>query len=292
MSHSGRISLISLIVFCIANTTEALDTSSVTQDTTKQTLMMKDGRVFLGKVVEIQDGVVVFVTAQDSVRFPMVEVATIRRNSAEMATVQQPRWRPNPHRTRLFFAPTGRTLDAGEGYLADHFIFFPALTLGLTDRLTAGGGVSIFPGVSISEQIFFATSKLGLLASQNVNVAAGALIGGFPGTDKIEGTAGVLFAVGTFGSLDQSITVGVGFGFLDGDLKGKPILVVGGEKRISSGVSLVSENWLVPDADPLGSFGVRLFGDFFSVDFGLMGGPFGDVGAFPYIDLVISFGRS
>jgi hypothetical protein len=257
------------------------------------TLATTDGDTLRGRVIEIENGEVVFETRVGVVRVPVSGVRSLTEfDPGNRISMRQGRWRrPNPHRTRLFFAPTGRTLNAGEGYLADHLLFFPALTLGLTDRLTMGGGFSIVPGINLTDQLFFVTPKLGLISSRDINVAVGAFVGGFPGTDEVNGTAGVVYGVGTFGSLDQSVTAGLGFGFLNRDVAEKAIFMLGGEKRVSENISIVSENWHMPGAEaPVLSAGVRMFGEFFSVDLGMMGFPGGDLSTFPYFDVVISFG--
>lgn len=51
----------------------------------------------------------------------------------------------DPHDTRLFFAPTARSLKRGEGYVGVYEIFLPFVQVGVTDRFSIGGGTpSIF----------------------------------------------------------------------------------------------------------------------------------------------------
>jgi hypothetical protein len=56
-------------------------------------------------------------------------------------------WFPNPNATRLFFGPTGRMLRQGKGYFSDYYVFFPAVTYGINDHVTLGGGMSLVPGL-------------------------------------------------------------------------------------------------------------------------------------------------
>jgi hypothetical protein len=137
--------------------------------------------------------------------------------------------------------------------------------------------------------LFFLTPKLGLVKTEQTNLSVGALVGGFPGNSDVEGTAGVVYGVGTFGPVERSLTFGVGLGFAGTDLAGKPVFMIGGETRVSKELALISENWLVVDEAPLLSVGCRMFGERFSVDLALAGVPGEDV--FPYIDLVYAFGH-
>ena len=108
--------------------------------------------------------------------------------------------------------------------------------------------------------------------------------------------AGILYGVGTYGTTETSITAGFGYGFVydddDSDTTDKPMLMLGGEKRLSKRTALVTENWLSPGVDqPLVSYGIRFFGEKLSVDLALIT-PLGADYIFPgmpYIDFVFHF---
>ena len=72
----------------------------------------------------------------------------------------------------------------------------------------------------------------------------------------------------------------------------KPMLMLGAEKRLLKHLALVTENWLFPGIDqPLGSYGIRLFGEKLSVDLAFLT-PLGEDYFFPglpYIDFVFHF---
>ena len=179
---------------------------------------------------------------------------------------------PNPNQTRLVFAPTGRMLKRGEGYFTDFWIFFPAFAAGVTDEVTLGGGMSIFPGGGISDQLLFFTPKIGIVKEDRFNAAIGALAVSIPGffDSSSRTSAGVLYGVGTWGGSDHNLTGGVGYGYLDDRLADSPVVMVGGETRVSPRLSLVSENYVFPGGTSLLSLGVRFMGRDISVDFSLM----------------------
>jgi hypothetical protein len=181
-------------------------------------------------------------------------------------------WPPNPGDTRLFFAPTGRMLEKGEGYFSDTYIFFLNFVGGVSSRVTLGGGFSIFPIEDFTDNIFYFTPKVGLVQTPRFNFAAGALVGfagfgSFDDTGGDIGSFGIIYGVGTLGSSDASLTFGGGVAYAGGDVADRPLLMVGGEKRIARRVSVVSENYVLPGEDgTLISYGLRFFGDRLSTD--------------------------
>jgi hypothetical protein len=85
-----------------------------------------------------------------------------------------------------------------------------------------------------------------------------------------EVTAGVVYGVGTFGDRDQAASVGVGFGFSNGDFESQPVVMAGGEMRVSSQTKLITENYFAPgESGVVLSGGIRFFGERLSADFGL-----------------------
>jgi hypothetical protein len=259
-----------------------------------QIITTNDGSRNVGRIIVIGSDSIDFRTDMTTVRIPIsgvvsiTEVATNARKSGKI-------WFENPNITRLFFAPTGRMLKKGEGYFSDYYLFFPGFSYGLSDRVTVGGGMSLFPGMNVNEQLFFVTPKVGLMSSEFVHVALGALVMRIPsddGWDEDPKGAGILYGVATWGSADASITAGAGFGFVGGNLAEKPMIMLGGEKRMTRTLALVTENWIFPGVDnPLISYGFRFFGERMSIDLGFLN-MLGEHAVFPgvpYVDFVIKF---
>jgi len=284
--------LLIAIVLAVPSQCLALDSTALAKSDQLMVLTTNEGLVLEGRILAIADGIVTFQTDGRTVQVPLSEIASVHPVPRPIG--MKPGWYPNPNRTRLLFAPTGRMLRAGEGYFFDYYVIFPGVSVGLSDRVTLGGGVSVIPGISIEEQLFYVSPKLGLLASENANLAIGALVIGFPGNDEADGVGGILYGVGTLGSEDANVTVGLGFGFVNEDISGKPILLIGGEKRISENFAFVTENWLIPsEGGQVISYGCRLFGERLSVDLAFLN-TIGEDALFPgipYIDVVYAFGQ-
>ena len=180
----------------------AQDTSSTAnlrpaRDSTLVQVVLRDGSTLFGRVLEVTPTTVRFVSSFGETRIPRTAIASVHVVSAS-AMHDGEYWPADPSRSRLFFAPTGRMLRTGETYFADAYVFFPSIQVGVTDLLTIGGGMSIFPGVDPSEQIFYATPKVGLYASPKVNVAVGALVAGAKVLSDFS-PAGIGYGVATFG---------------------------------------------------------------------------------------------
>jgi len=257
----------------------------IPDSTQVQILMVEDGSSFIGRIIEVGEEELKFETKYGVLTFSIFEITELKLVSKDQFK-EGKYWFPNPNCSRLFFAPTGRMLKKGEGYFADYFIFFPTVTFGVTNNITLGGGFSILPGEDLDEQIILFTPKVGLKTSKKMDLAIGALVVKLPESTS----AGILYGVSTFGSLDKSVTFGLGYGYFDDELADKPIIVLGGESRTSRNISLVTENWLVPEKDtPVMSAGLRFFGEKISADFALIFPFEKEVFIFPYIDFVYKF---
>lgn len=249
------------------------------------------GDKLIGTITAVKNDTVYFLTEFGTLKFPIrtiEEIDLIKKDAFKKGQY----WFPNPNATRLYFAPTGRQLKKGDGYFSDYYIFFPGFAYGITDRITMGGGMSIFPGLNIDEQVFYVTPKFGIKNSESLNIAAGALLMRFPNDESDNSLIGIFYGVTTFGSTNSSLTVGFGLGFVDREFSNKPMIMLGGEHRITRRLALVSENWIIPGAeDPAVSYGVRFFNEKLSVDLALVNilGREAIFPGIPYLDFVFNF---
>lgn len=259
------------------------DTTVRVPDSTEvQVLETKDGTRFVGRTLEIRSDSLVFES-----RAGVIRVA--RANIASLETIPRARmhggdvWFSNPNTTRLLFAPTGRMLSRGQSYLNNTYLFFLGYAGGVTDRLTLGGGLSVFPLDDFSDNIFYITPKVGLYQSEQVNVAVGALVGWAGGEEGDYG--GIAYGVSTFGPPDASFTLGGGYGFAGGELANEPVFMAGTNLRMSRRIAFVSENYLVAGEDPAISYGLRFMGERMTFDLAFIN-VLGEDSIFPGIPFV------
>lgn len=266
-----------------------------------QMLILKDGSSVIGKITEVGQTTIKFESEMAVLEVSIdriKEVKVIPASSMKKGSY----WFPNPNMTRLFIAPTGRNLGAGEGYFLDIYIFFPSVSYGLTDNITVGAGASLFPGVGFTNQMTYGSAKVGFGLGEYFDVAVNGLIIRLPDWDDddediVDGGSdessqdfvGMAFGVATFGTGDASVTGGLGYGYNDKDVS-DPVVILGGEVRVARRLALVSENWVFPGVDePLVSGGIRFLGEQLSVDLAFFTVLEAGAISLPYIDFVWNF---
>jgi hypothetical protein len=234
-------------------------------------IVLRDGSSLYGRVLEVTATTLRFSSSIGETTIPRASVATIRQVDAKAIHDGQI-WPEDPSRTRLFFAPTGRMLHKAETYFADAYIFFPSLQYGVSDRVSFGGGMSAFPGLGLDEQLYYVTPKVGVYSSPTVNVAVGLLAAGARSFSD-ETPVGLGYGVATFGDEDGSVTTGVGFGFARTRTSSAAAVMLGGSRRVSKSVALVSENYYFTAAGAVSLFsgGARFMSEHIAVDVALIG---------------------
>jgi hypothetical protein len=255
-----------------------------------QIVTTHDGSTFVGRITEVTEEEIVFQTDVGDLRIAISKIRAVQ----EVPTSSMrggSYWFPNPNATRLFFAPTAHMLGKGEGYFSDIYLFFPGFAYGLSDNVTIGGGVSLIPAIGIDHQIFYLTPKVGIKTWENLRLALGALLVKLPDFNG-QPIVGIAYGTATTGSRDSGFTGGMGYGFVDGDFADKPMVMLGGQLRMTRRTSFVTENYIFPGLDDaLVTYGLRFFGEKLSVDLAmidLVGENFFFPGI-PYIDFVFVF---
>jgi hypothetical protein len=244
-----------------------------------QKIILKDGSEMIGAVTSRDSGLIRFKTLSNvSMTIPNTQVREIETLSGEVVGGEYRR--ADPNQTRLLFAPNARSLKAGQGYFSAYEIFFPFLAVGVTDFATVSGGMTLFPGAS--NQLFYLAPKVRAIHVKEFDLAGGVLY--LNATSGSSEGVGILYGVGTYGTANDALTVGLGWGFAQGKVKDKPILLLGGEVRVSNSVKLITENWIPPSSDvSLISFGVRFFGDNLAADLGFIYPAGSEISGFPFL---------
>ena len=242
-------------------------------------IVLTDNTVYYGTITMENDSLIVLQTVSGvEIRIP---TSSIKRRTAQHGNIQNGEfWQDDPNTSRLFFAPTARPLGQGNAYFSDVQIFFPFAAFGISNALTLGGGMSLFPGST--SQILYAAPKITFVNEPNAAVSAGVLY--LFVTDDFN--AGIMYGVSSFGDPNKAgFTFGVGYGFAGDDVAENPVLLIGFESRMSRSTKLISENWIVTGGEvSYLSFGIRVFGENIAADFAFVR-PIGDtnLNGFPLI---------
>ena len=258
---------------------------------------LTDGTVLTGGIVEeSEDSITILTPAQFTAAIPRSSIVSVTPVRGHMVAGVHQRFDPNY--SRLMFAPTGRPLRQGDGYFSDYYVFFPGVSYGLTDRLSLTAGLSVFPGAGLDQQVLTLAPRYGLYVSDELAVSVGTLYMTVAG----EGSVGIAFAAGSAGPPDKCLTVGVGLGYAKEaghtvDWANHPVILVGGNVRLSNSVALVSENWFITgeglglEGQPLG-IALRFFGERLAVDVGaiIIGEVMKEGFPIPWLSFVYHFG--
>ena len=252
-------------------------------DVIKQ-LELNDGSSLIGRVQSVEQGRFIFRTASGVEM--TIEIATVR--SLEPVTgriVNGQLWREDSNPTRLFFTPTGRSLKRGEAYFGVYQILLPFVQVGITDRISIGGGTPLLFGDDFERPVWV-TPKVKLLETRSTALSAGVMH--FFNVD--DASVGIAYGVVTQGSTDNAVTVGLGYSYArsDDDDAGSGVLMLGGERRVSRRIKLITENYVFKGGG-FASGGVRFFGEKLSADIGLVVPLIEDTFVFPMINIVRKF---
>ena len=254
------------------------------QQITLYELVLRDGSRLYGTIEREEPGEVVFKTqAGASVTAKRGDIDTLRKVTGTLSAGEfMP---PDPNATRLFFAPTARSLARGQTYLGVYEFLMPFVQVGVTDRFSIGGGTPLVFGLDGGERPFWITPKLQIARTSSTEVAVGVLHAFNAGGDG----GGVAYVVGTSGTARGSFTLGGGLGYgNDGGRSG--IVMLGGERQVRRNLKIMSENYLWKDGNGVASAGVRFFGERLSADLAI-GFPIGadEFFAFPIVNFVYLF---
>lgn len=246
-------------------------------------LVLRDGSRLFGTIErESPDEVVLRTQAGAVITARRTEIASLRVVKGRIEKGEF--FSEDLHRTRLFFAPTGRSLRRGEVSFGVFQFLAPFVQVGVTERFSMGGGTPLLFGFDESDRPFWMTPKFQVLDSTNAQAAVGLLH-----LFNIEGDgAGIAYGVSTFGNTDNAATIGAGLAY-SGDDRGW-VLMGGAEGRVSRHVKVMTENYVWKTGDGILSGGFRFLGERLSADLALaipLG--VGDFIALPVVNFVYVF---
>ena len=244
-----------------------------------------DGSVVFARVVELDPERVAFETVGGG-RLDVERSAIRALRPARGQAVEGEFWTEDPGGTRLFFTSTGRSLERGESYVGTYVVILPFAAVGVTDRFTIVGGAPVLLG---ELEPFYLGPKMQVLRRTEAQVSLGTLA--FFVDHEV---VGVAYGVGTFGNTDDAVSAGIGYFYSGDEVVNEPAFMVGGETRVSRRIKLIAENYILPEeVGVILSGGVRVIGDRFNTEIGILAGVSGDEAGccVPLINFSYSFGR-
>ncbi|MEZ5040865.1 MAG: hypothetical protein R2828_13295 [Saprospiraceae bacterium] len=209
-------------------------------------------------------------------------------------------WRPIPNNTCIFLVPTGFGMEKGESYYQNFSLFFNQVHYGVSNELSLGftfESLSLFASIDSMKPYspgFALSPKVAIpLIEDQLSLGLGALLVELPNT-AVFMDLGFVTGILTYGKKDRNISMGVGFGLVEGEFSVQPTLLLGGHYRVSRKLVLMTETILIPGPDLFyTSFGLRILGKRLHWDLGwvAVGAATAPTGDLPLIGLVVPFGR-
>jgi hypothetical protein len=253
-----------------------------------------DGNEFVGLMTEENSLQVILET-------PVFGKVTIPRNSIKAVTWLKPAslkggrlWFENPQSSRYFWSPNGYGLKKGEGYYQNIWVLWNQASIGVTDYFSIGAGiVPLFFFGGEATPVWIVPKFSIPVAEDKFNIGAGAIAGTLLG----EGSGfGIIYGLGTIGNRNQNFTLGLGYGFADGEWATKPIITLSGMIRVGQRGYLLTENYIISIEDEglvLISVGGRSIIKKIGLDYGLFFPLYNDLETFvvlPWLGFTIPFG--
>lgn len=275
-----KIILISLLTFSFNNVFSQTETDSIKQEQIV-IIKMKNGDEYKGTISKRDSETIVLKTVNGEISLIASNVSAIENygytGKFEFA---------NPHDTRYFFGPSGIPIKKGKGYYQNILVTTNFFNYGITNNISIGGGFEFISTVSGSP-IWFLTPKVGFDVSENIHVGGGFITAGF----AAEGTATLGYGVFTLGHAETNLSIGAGYGLLDGELSDYPAIMISGTHRVSNNIALLSENYVIPTSFYFGIHGIRILSKKNSFDIGAIVIPetTDEIPALPYVGYVRIF---
>ncbi len=190
-------------------------------------------------------------------------------------------WFPTPVASRYYFTPSAIPMDAGRGYYQNNLLFINSFAYGLTRNVSIGAGFEVI-SLLRGAPVWLLSAKAGFPVAKNIHLGAGTLLialSDLSGWNNERPTVGTAFGLATFGSKENNITFGAGYGY--GSVYNersdpgafRMTGTISGTARLGKRIAFCSENWILPNAfdDPiLYSYGIRILGDRTSIDIALI----------------------
>lgn len=212
---------------------------------------------------------------------------------------------PNAHSSRYFWSPNGFGLKKGEGYYQNTWVMLNQVSLGVSNNLTIGVGIipTFLFGAGGEGTPFWITPKVQFpIANGKAQAGLGVIYMNLLGGDNGGfGGLGMAYGVTTFGDRNRNLTVGLGYGFADGNWSKSPTITLSGMYRVGKRGYFMTENWFISAGSQTIAVilvGGRYTAKVLAFDFGLgrpisFNSDFGDVGFFaiPWLGVNVPFGN-
>lgn len=267
--------------------------AQVIDDSTLMRIETKDGNEFIGHLIREDSSSIILKTASYG------EILILTDFILKKTVIQPDRiregvlWFDNQQSSRYLWSPNGYGLKQGEGYYQNIWVLYNQVSVGLTDYFSIGAGmVPLFLLGGAATPIWIIPKFSIPVVKNKFNVGLGVIAGVLAGEERSK--FGIAYGVGTIGSRDNNLNIGLGYGYTGEGWAEKPIISLSGMIRVSSKSYLLTENYFIEEL-ALISIGGRSFVRKVGIDYAIVI-PFTDdmegFFAFPFLGITLPFGNS
>jgi len=206
----------------------------------------------------------------------------------------------NPNPSKYLLGSSSIPMEKGSVSFQSVWIFFNSFTYTPVEYFSITGGfeiISMFFGAS-GPYFYMLNPRVSFNVVDNLYIGGNIMyINSLKTTTTFSGLA-TLNANASYGTADHNITAGLGWGWVESQFSTKPIITVAGMTRLTKGLGLVSENWMIPSLiNETGyygifSYGLRFIGEKTTIDLAFINNP--DIFnaiiiGIPYVDFCVKF---
>ncbi len=166
----------------------------------------------------------------------------------------------------MLFTPTAYTLKQGEVHLSLYSLFFPFITVGVTNDITMSFGTSLIPDTDA--RAVFMLPKFRILRQREFSLSCGMFyLYSFTNSDD---NAGILFSNISHSWRKGIFNIGIGKGFNKDGFTDNLWVLIGGGITVERHFKLISDNIIISSAGGITSTGIRYFNKKISVELGFI----------------------
>jgi len=262
-------------------------------------ISLLDGSSITGRLILITDQEIVIQSAS------MGEIRLMKTNIKSMSFVSDTDikksgiWFQNPNPSKYLLGNSAIPMEKKTGYYQNTWIFINTFSYAFTRNFSISAGFEIFSILADGEgpYAFYINPKMSFKVANNFYLGGNILYANTIKTVEEFGGLATINGFGTYGNKNNNITGALGWGWADGVFSPRPLIVISGMTRASKRIAFVTENWLVPNIDDGGyygviSYGIRFLGEKTSIDLAFVNNR--DIAeeviiGIPWLDFVVNF---
>ncbi len=273
---------------------------------TQVVVLLKDGSKVNGKIFSQDEaGIVLETESMGKVTIDSAKIIAITAVSKENFTKKGKIWfeNPNPYKYLLGYSAIPKPRKTAT--YQNVWVFFHSFSYAPLDFLDISAGFELFSLLSRDKTApygFYVNPKVSTKVLHNFYAGGNVLYINYFNHSGDEGASftglGVLNAFATYGTTNMNVTGSLGWGVVNGDFEGKPVITIGGMARVSRRIAFVTENWVIPEIGENGSYygifsyGIRFLGQKNAIDLAFINTK--DMAreiflGVPFLDFVINF---